>query len=84
MSKTKTALKIQPWHDYHGDALFFRILDADGNECGRYASELEAEWKPAEMEREARRPRLPGARDSGDDGGSVRIALSSSSVIPAH
>jgi hypothetical protein len=42
-------LKILPWHDLHGDAVVFQIIDKHGFEVGRYASEVEAKRKLAEL-----------------------------------
>src|SRR5262249_31650297 len=35
--------EVKAWHDYHGDPLFFLVVDAAGKKCARFASEVEAE-----------------------------------------
>jgi hypothetical protein len=34
-------------NDYHGDAMVFTVVDEEGNECHRFASEADAiDWLP--------------------------------------
>jgi len=43
--------KVVSWKDCHGVETFFRVVDEYGHECGRFASEWEAQAKATELNR---------------------------------